>query len=127
MDVVVTDKKGVAVAALTKEDVTVTEDGVPQVVTSFDGSGGPRGRPGRKAETSGLHQHASEKRTGRSFVVVFDDIHLTPFLSQRAKGAVAEFLKTGAPRATTSPWWPRAERPGGARAWRRAATSSWPP
>src|SRR6185436_4962901 len=36
-----------------------------------------------------------EVRTGRSFVIVFDDIHLTPGMAQRAKGAVAEFLKSG--------------------------------
>src|SRR6185436_3888140 len=36
-----------------------------------------------------------EVRTGRSFVIVFDDIHLTPFMAQRAKGAVAEFLRSG--------------------------------
>jgi VWFA-related protein len=34
-------------------------------------------------------------RTGRSFVIVFDDIHLAPFQAHRAKAAVAEFLKAG--------------------------------
>src|SRR5262245_63534953 len=36
-----------------------------------------------------------ENQTGRSFILVFDDIHLTPFQAHRAKTAVAEFLNEG--------------------------------
>src|SRR5207248_1895467 len=36
-----------------------------------------------------------ESHTGRSFVILFDDIHLTIAGGQRAKAAVAQFLKTG--------------------------------
>src|SRR5262249_13785487 len=34
-------------------------------------------------------------RAGRSFVVVFDNMHLTPLNAQRAKAAAAEFLDKG--------------------------------
>ncbi len=96
VDAVVTDKKGVAASALTKEDFIITEDGVPQTVVSFDSiqipplaATAPKARPRISSNVS------KEERSGRSFVVVFDDINLTPMMSQRAKGAVAEFLKSG--------------------------------
>jgi VWFA-related protein len=97
VDAVVTDKKGVAAAALKKEDFIITEDGVPQAIVSFDAiqvpplaAAEPKARPKVSTNVS------REDRSGRSFVVVFDDINLTPMMSQRAKGAVAEFLKSGA-------------------------------
>ena len=96
VDAVVTDKKGVTAAALKKEDFIITEDGVPQNVVSFDAiqvpplaAAAPKARPRISSNVS------REERSGRSFVVVFDDINLTPMMSQRAKGAVAEFLKSG--------------------------------
>ncbi len=96
VDAVVTDKKGNAAAALRKEDFVITEDGVPQNVVSFDAvqipplaAAAPKVRP-RVSSNAG-----KEERQGRSFVVVFDDINLTPMMSQRAKGAVAEFLNSG--------------------------------
>ena len=96
VDVVVTDKKGVPVSALPKEAFTVLEDGVPQTITSFEAiqvpdapSATPAPRP-RVATNKGTSSTA-----GRTFAVVFDDVHLTPFQAQRAKGAVAEFLRTG--------------------------------
>jgi VWFA-related protein len=96
VDAVVTDKKGVAASTLKKEDFVITEDGVPQTVVSFDAikvpplaTTAPKARPKVSSNVS------KEERSGRSFVVVFDDINLTPMMSQRAKGAVAEFLKSG--------------------------------
>jgi VWFA-related protein len=96
VDAVVTDKKGVAASALKKEDFIITEDGVPQTIASFDAiqvpplaTAEPKARPKVSSNVS------KEERSGRSFVVVFDDINLTPMMSQRAKGAVAEFLKSG--------------------------------
>ena len=53
VDVVVTDKKGVPVTGLAKEDLQIFEDGVPQTVVSFEAvevppapSAMPRPRPG---------------------------------------------------------------------------------
>ena len=97
VDVVVTDKKGVPLPGLGRGDFVVTEDDQPQSIVSFEevtvpatASAAPPPRPRVSMNTT------HEVRTGRSFIVVFDDIHLTPFQAQRAKGAVAEFLKKGA-------------------------------
>jgi VWFA-related protein len=97
VDVVVTDKKGVPIGGLGRDAFTINEDDQPQSIVSFEevtvppaASATPPPRPRVSMNTT------HEVRTGRSFVVVFDDIHLTPFQAQRAKGAVAEFLKKGA-------------------------------
>jgi VWFA-related protein len=97
VDVVVTDKKGVPLAGLGRDAFTVSEDDQTQSIVSFEEvtvppttSAAPPPRPRVSMNTT------HEVRTGRSFVVVFDDIHLTPFQAQRAKAAVAEFLKKGA-------------------------------
>ncbi len=52
------------------------------------------GRP-RAAERASRRTSLPESRRGRTFVVVFDDIHLSPTQALRAKGAVAEFLRSG--------------------------------
>jgi VWFA-related protein len=96
VDAVVSDKKGVAATALKKEDFIITEDGVPQNVVSFDAIQVPPvaaavAKPAPKVSSN----VSKEEKSGRSFVVVFDDINLTPMMSQRAKAAVAEFLKSG--------------------------------
>ncbi len=96
VDAVVSDKKGVTATALKKEDFIVTEDGVPQTIVSFDAiqvPPAPAATP--KAAPRVSTNVGREEKSGRSFVVVFDDINLTPMMSQRAKGAVAEFLKSG--------------------------------
>lgn len=96
VDVVVTDKKGNPIAGLTKDSLQVTEDGTPQTIVSFDAievapkaSEKPAPRPRVSTNTS------KEEQRGRTFVVLFDDIHLTPYMAQRAKAAVADFLKSG--------------------------------
>jgi VWFA-related protein len=96
VDVVVTDKKGGPIPGLSRDAFTVFEDGVPQTITSFEAiqlpdlpSATPPPRP--RVSTNNLALGAS----GRTFAVVFDDVHLTPFQAQRAKGAVAEFLRSG--------------------------------
>ena len=96
VDVVVTDKKGAPLTGLAREEFTVLEDGQPQEVTSFEAvsvpaqpSASPPPRPRVSTNT------APETQTGRTFVIVFDDIHLTPFQANRAKAAVVQFLASG--------------------------------
>ncbi len=96
VDAVVTDKKGNPIKGLTKGDFVVSEDGAPQAISTFESielpaapSAAPPPRPRVSTNTS------PEARTGRTFVIAFDDIHLTPFQAHRAKGAVAEFLTNG--------------------------------
>jgi hypothetical protein len=96
VDVVVRDKKGVPIRELAKEDFEISEDGVRQAVVSFEAvhvppapSATPRPRP--RVSTN---QEGDDTR-GRTFVVLFDDIRLTPAMAHRAKGAVADFLTNG--------------------------------
>ncbi len=96
VDAVVRDKKGVPVTDLKQSDFTVLEDGQAQGIVSFEAvklPDQPRATPPPKPRVSINTSH--EAQTSRSFVVVFDDIHLTTFQARRAKIAVAEFLKTG--------------------------------
>lgn len=96
VDVVVTDKKGAPIPTLTKDDFNVLEDGRPQQISTFQRVVLPERPPGPPPSpppvTSNLD---AQVRTGRTFVVLFDDIHMAPFQAHRAKAAVAEFLKSG--------------------------------
>ncbi len=97
VDVAVVDRKGQPVRGLKQDDFVVTENGVPQALTSFEAVAVPpalRGDagPARPRVTTNLEP---EKQRGRTFVVVFDDIHLSPLQAQRARGAVAAFLESG--------------------------------
>ncbi len=97
VDVVVTDKKGNAIRGLKAEDMTILEDGTPQQVVSFEAielppqpsSAPPPPRPRVSVNTSPLDQR------GRTFAIIFDDTHLTPWRASRAKAAVASFLENG--------------------------------
>lgn len=97
VDVVVTDKKGVPIPSLSQADFTVLEDGKPQELQSFERIVLPE-RPPQAAPTPPprISTNTDEDvKTGRTFVIVFDDIHMAPFQAHRAKGAVSEFLKGG--------------------------------
>ena len=96
VDLVVTDKKGVPASQLTKDDFVITEDGVPQAVVSFEAvtvPPSPTAEPKPRPRVS--TNLVKEDRSGRVFVVVYDDINLTPMMSHRAKLAIGQFLKTG--------------------------------
>jgi VWFA-related protein len=96
VDVVVTEK-GVPVTGLKESDFTILEDGVPQTVTGFDAvelpamaSSAPPPMPAVSTNVG-----AGEHKAGRSFVVFYDDIHMSPLQAHRAKAAVAEFITKG--------------------------------
>jgi VWFA-related protein len=98
VDVAVVDKQGKAVPGFSKEDFVVTDNGTPQTITSFEAvtvpeASAPGSRAARLAPTSS--NLVAARRRSRTFVVVFDDIHLSPTQALRAKGAVAEFLSSG--------------------------------
>ena len=96
VDAVVTDKKGVPITGLTAADFTVLEDGVPQTIANFEAVQLPATAsptPPQKPRVSTNTDPAA--RVGRTFVIVFDDIHMTRFNAIPAKKAIAEFLKTG--------------------------------
>ena len=96
VDVVVTDKKGNAIRGLKQDDLTVIEDGAPQAVVSFEAvqlpdqpSEAPPPPPRVSVNTT------PEERRGRTFVVLFDDMNITPWKANQAKAAVASFLEKG--------------------------------
>jgi VWFA-related protein len=96
VDVVVTDKKGLPVTGLTKSDFQVTEDDDTQTITDFEAVQLPAVASEKPAPRPRVSSNVDrESHTGRSFVILFDDIHLTLAGGQRAKAAVAQFLKTG--------------------------------
>ena len=96
VDVVVADKKGNPITGLTSGDLIVTEDGVPQQVTSFEAvtlpseaTPAPPELPRVTVNTDPLQQR------GRTFAIVFDDTHMTPMRANQAKAAVSAFLEKG--------------------------------
>jgi VWFA-related protein len=95
VDIVVSDKKGSSVSGLTAEDFELTEDGRRQTIASFEAIGAPPAPTGQTltARPRVSTNTAPEVRTGRSFVIVFDDMNITPYKANQAKGAVASFLK----------------------------------
>ncbi len=105
VDVVVVDGKGRPVTDLTRESFEIYEDGVRQAIASFDLFQVAAAAPAAIAEapaTAPVPQAPSRVSTnatpqderGRTFVIVFDDVHLTARTAQQAKAAVAVFLKS---------------------------------
>jgi VWFA-related protein len=97
VDVAVVDKKGHSVRGLTREDFVVTENGAPQALTSFEAVVVPEAPrtefvPRPPAVSTNV---VPDNRRGRTFAVVFDDIHLSAGQAQRARAAVAAFLQEG--------------------------------
>ncbi len=95
VDLVVTDKDGRPVPGLTQADFALSENGAPQTIASFE-SVAVADAP--ESEAAAQPSFAStnvgpEPRRARTFVVVFDDIHLSFAQAYRAKGAVTEFLR----------------------------------
>jgi VWFA-related protein len=96
VDVVVVDRAGRPVTSLKSEDLEVYEDGVRQTIVSFDAVEVPAveaaSAPVRAPSRVSTNATAKDARRGRSFVILFDDLHLSPARAVQAKGAVAEFL-----------------------------------
>jgi VWFA-related protein len=102
VDVVVTAKQGGPLPDLRREDFTVTEDGVAQPLQTFEAVDAVD--PSSDEEDAADVAPKVSLNTGpramaaRSFVLVFDQDHLSPVGAIRAKAAIARFLEFG-PRA----------------------------
>jgi VWFA-related protein len=121
VDVVVTDLSGQPVTDLKMENLEVYEDGVRQPIASFDmfrtpaapapSVAAPAPPPPPVAPVS--TNVDAENRLGRTFVIVFDDVHLRPYTALHAKAAVEDFLAEQAREgdrvtllaATGNVWW----------------------
>ncbi len=108
VDLLVADKLGNPVIGLRREDFTVTEEGQPQAIVSFDVVQPPAARAaGAEAASppAGPRRVATRPRLatntagppdrGRLFVLAFDNLHMSPLNAQRAKAAMAAFLDKG--------------------------------
>ncbi len=96
VDAVVTDKKGNPITDLVPADFAITEDGKPQEIVNFEAikvPDTPADKPAARPFISSNRR--PEDRTGRTFVILFDDLQMTRFQGNIAKRAVAEFLTSG--------------------------------
>jgi VWFA-related protein len=100
VDAVVTDRRGETVLDLQPEEFTVREDGVEQTIVAFEAvhrptlagptSGGPAASP--VPESRSASNQVVPSKQGSHFVVVFDELHMTPAEAQRGRNAVRELL-----------------------------------
>ncbi len=100
VDVVVLDHQGTPIRGLRRQDFTVAEEGTPQEVVAFEAvdrsTDSTPSAAGRTASTSRTSSNVDATARGdRSFILVFDELHLGPAEAKRGREAVAEFLKTG--------------------------------
>jgi VWFA-related protein len=96
VDLVVTDKKGNPVKGFTRDDLIITEDGKPESIVSFEAielpeEPAPMAPPPPKVSVNTI----PEAQRGRTFVIVFDDTHISPYRARDAKAGVASFLENG--------------------------------
>lgn len=95
VDVLVVDKLGNPARGLTQGDFTVKEDGVVQTVTSFEAIGLDESEASEAERDRFVASNRVERvRPERAFLVIYDDVHLTP-LGARLAGAEFEKLVDG--------------------------------
>jgi VWFA-related protein len=97
VDVVVVDDDGNPVTGLSVEDFTILEEGVPQEVSSFEAVAPEDAPPVEAAPTRArvATNMDPESRSSRSFLILYDDVHLPMENALKAKSAVAAFLQEG--------------------------------
>ena len=97
IDVVVLDSRGVPVRGLAASDFAVSEDGRPQPIQFFQPV--VIGEPAAAEPASARAPYGYSTNVGgqarpvRSFVLFFDDVHLTQEQGERAKKAIGRFLE----------------------------------
>ncbi len=93
LDVVVLNDDGQPVTGLTAEDFVIAEDGQPQDIVSFE----PvvvRPRPTATDDESRISANRLRSPVeGRSMVVLFDDMHVTPVAAEFVREALVRFIR----------------------------------
>jgi VWFA-related protein len=98
VDVVVLDDKGQPVKSLNRDDFLVYDEGKRQTVDSFELVDRAASSPVTAPEVTRMATNLvspEEEARGRTFVILFDDLHLTPHYSQAAKKAVVALIDKG--------------------------------
>ena len=98
VDVVVLDAKGRPVKGLTRDDFLIFDEGQRQKVDSFEMVDRTVTKPVEIKQAPRIATNMTpreEEVRGRSFIVLFDDLHLSPLFGQSAKKAVMAFLDKG--------------------------------
>ncbi len=94
VDVVVAGPDGAPVVGLKPDDFQLLEDGQPQTVTRFEAVELPSAPTAAPAPLPAVSSNTTlEARQARSFALVFDDAHIPPALTARARSVIAEFLQ----------------------------------
>jgi len=94
VDVVVTDGKGQPIAGLTREDFVVKENGVVQSVLEFEAVDVSESNSLAPAvEQPAVATNVAPETPGRSFLVVLDDLNLSPSSAELVKSALTKFLE----------------------------------
>lgn len=102
VDVAVVDEDGQPVTGLAERDFEIFDEGVPQRVEYFqaseaqfaDGAAGRTGAPRRSGRFSYATNVGTQAPPLRSFVLVFDDLHLSREQGERARRAMLQFIRT---------------------------------
>jgi VWFA-related protein len=94
VDAVVTDGDGLPVAGLTRDDFVVKENGVVQPVIEFEAVdvSQPRTDPPLD-EAPAVATNEAAEGPGRSFLLVIDDLNLSPDSGEFVKTSLAKFLE----------------------------------
>jgi VWFA-related protein len=97
IDVVVLDDRGVPIRGLDASAFAVSEDGRPQAIEFFQpvviGEAAAEERAPVRTSYGYSTNVGGQARPMRSFVLFFDDVHLTEEQGERAKKAIGRFLE----------------------------------
>jgi VWFA-related protein len=115
VDVVVTDDHNRPIAGLTREDFVIKDNGVVQPILEFEAVDLAEARTEPVPETlpTTVAENGGPETSGRSFVVVLDDLNLSTAAGERVRTAVGKFLEISVregDRVTLAPtsgaaWW----------------------
>ena len=96
MDAVVLDKRGEPVGGLTAEEFEVKEDGRPQRIVSFEAVTLPESDEAPSPSRARVSTNSAPPRSQgrRTFVIVFDNVHMAPERIGLARAAVTDFVRS---------------------------------
>ncbi len=96
IDAVVTDERGTFVANLSKEDFELLEDGKPQPISTFSLVDIPVPVAGSRAQAAIRRTDVKSNAqpiSGRLYVIVLDDLNVSPLRSKVVVNAAREFIE----------------------------------